>query len=710
MNLGKAVVFVFFPVQAQVPRSRLIPPERSANFIRWAHSVGIHEMTSVEEVVVEQPVALDRSYLAIDPEADALDALQTLRQFVLDELPSGAPPVGKWHGLDAYIEELCAYGIDKLSREPDDLNATSLRLRNDLEDVSCGNYRALIESFECAGAVREGVSDVRARLDELVLALPKLADATRKFSSNVSEKQKERDRRLRAITEHRAVSDILEMPRLMSTLIGSELYDEAIELRNNAEKLAATHPDERLISDICEEVEILTQQMVLQLLVLLRNNVQLPMCLRVVGFLRRLAVFSEFRLRMLFLHCRGDWMRTGIEAAVAATQQDQLVSLSDNTRAMIFEIVTQYRAVFNDDEEEEDEDDLINSTDITYSATSGILFDWTTSCIAEYLERLEKGTKNITEGAALNTVMQQAMYCGQSLGRVGADFRAALPPLFEDAVIRIYTSLLNAALRQFEMMIEDNRWAPVGSSALRKDRNQLYPSLENRDSRLSKGVLEVEETGSPKNEQYNPPIGVLDSPPLAVFLNGILAALNELRLCAPVSLGPRLGKVLQDTLINAGEYMSAIGGPGGAFLKRSDRPHFVSMAASLRDLCVQHAARCLDYCMNRNGLIDISYVHNRLNDVFGDALPQPSIGAETDMQLNGEQESNQTVEEEELVSSEAMKEASSQGENASAQRISGKEAKEENEANLNDIANGGECESGSKDGTAVDADDDNLIL
>lgn len=576
---------------------------------------------------------------SIDPEIDADDALRTLRQFIIDDAPADAPPLEQWPALDAYVEELCSFGVDRLTREPHDLTAASLRLKNDLEDVACSNYRALIESFECADAVRDGVGRVQKRLNDLVQTLPQLAEATRQFSANVTECQKERDRRLRSLAELRAVSEILEMPRLMHTLVASELYDEALELRDNALKLATLHPDHSLIKGVCNEMHVLTQQMVLQLLILLRNAVQLPTCLRVIGFLRRLYLFSEFRLRMLFLHCRGEWMRTGIESATASSPQTYLVNLSDNTRAMVFEIVTQYRAVFSDDEEDDGHDiggvhkdslSFANGTRPVASIhSSSILFDWTATCVSEYLQRLEEGVNELTDGAMLNTVLQQAMFCGQSLGRVGADFRAALPPMFEDAVMRIFTSHLNAALRQFEMMIDDNRWAPIGSSALRKDRGYLISSSSGGQDNNE----EVSTTAS--NEPYEPPPGVLDSPPLAVFLNGILVALNDLRLCAPVSLAQRLGTMLQQTLIKAGEYMSAIGGPGGAFLKRSDRPHFISMSINLRDLCVRHAARCLDHCISRNGLVDVSIIDRTLDDVFGDSLVPASVNTYTAEQLNG---------------------------------------------------------------------------
>ncbi|PXF47472.1 Conserved oligomeric Golgi complex subunit 8 [Gracilariopsis chorda] len=578
-------------------------------------------MTAAVPADQEKPSDIDNKPTPLDPEADADEALKAICQFVLSDLPVDSPACEKWHGLNAYIEELCGYSIERLSREPDDLSSACIRLRNELEDVACGNYRALIESFECAGAVRDGVADVRSRLDSLIDSLPKLADATRRFSAGVTDKQLERESRLRAITEHRAVADIVEMPRLMTTLISAELYDEALELRECAVKLYAMHSDELLIRHVCEEMDVLTQQMVLQLLVLLRNPIQLPMCLRIVGFLRRLDVFAEYRLRMVFLHCRGEWMRIGMETSTASTRQAELVTLSDNMRSMMFEIITQYRAVFNDDFEgsfERNEDESTTRTGRSYSHSSAILSDWTSASVTEYLNKLSDGIKDVKDGAALNTILQQAMYCGQSLGRVGADFRAALPPIFEDAVVKIYCSHLNAALRQFEMMIEDNRWAPVGSSALRKERGQGGAGQQKSREAGSN------QSGDLSTNQFDPPLAILDSPPLAVFLNGILAALNDLRLCAPISLGPRLGRVLQETLVNAGEFMAAIGGPGGAFLKRSDRPHYIAMASSLRNLCTPHATQCLEYCMNTSGMVDVDAIQDALTKIFGDTLPSGS--------------------------------------------------------------------------------------
>lgn len=81
---------------------------------------------------------------------------------------------------------------------------------------------------------------------------------------------------------------------------------------------------------------------------LLRADINLPACLRVIGHIRRLGVFKEREVRTQFLLARGSWMKSNMLATDASDAYALVNKCIDVTRLALFDITSQYRAVFAD--------------------------------------------------------------------------------------------------------------------------------------------------------------------------------------------------------------------------------------------------------------------------------------------------------------------------------------------------------------------------
>ena len=79
----------------------------------------------------------------------------------------------------------------------------------------------------------------------------------------------------------------------MQTCIRNGSYDDALDLRSFVNKLGYMHAELSVVQQLTANVAAAADSMLQQLLGKLRSNIQLPECLRVIGYLRRLAVFSE---------------------------------------------------------------------------------------------------------------------------------------------------------------------------------------------------------------------------------------------------------------------------------------------------------------------------------------------------------------------------------------------------------------------------------
>ncbi|KAI3831970.1 hypothetical protein MKX03_006344 [Papaver bracteatum] len=278
-----------------------------------------------------------------------------------------------------YVSELLSFTLERLHKEPELLRVNSERIRRQMQEVAVGNYRAFIAAADALVAIREQVSAVDKHLEATIMEKRKL---NRKLLAN-----------------HSTLLDLLEIPQC----VRNGNYDEALDLEAFVCKMSTMHPKLPVIQAVAAEVAHTTQSLLSQLLQKLRSNIQLPECLRIIGHLHRIGVFTESEMRL--------------------------------------------------------------------------------------------------------------QYCAMGLGWVGLDFRGLLPPLFEDAVLNLFSKNMATAVENFQVVLDSHRWV----AALPTGFSTNGPSAESQ-------------------EDVPPPSYLMEHPPLAIFVNGVSAAMNELRPCAPVSL------------------------------------------------------------------------------------------------------------------------------------------------------------------------------
>ncbi|XP_070043026.1 conserved oligomeric Golgi complex subunit 8 isoform X2 [Nicotiana tomentosiformis] len=360
-----------------------------------------------------------------------------------------------------YVSELLSFTLDRLHKEPELLRVDAERIRRQMQEVAVGNYRAFISAADALHAIREEVSSVDKHLESLIDEIPKLTSGCSEFSTSAEHILEKRKMNQTLLANHSTLLDLLEIPQLMDTCVRNGNYDEALDLEAFVSKLSTMHPKLPVIQALAAEVRQTTQSLLSQLLQRLRSNIQLPECLRIIGYLRRIGVFNEYEMRL--------------------------------------------------------------------------------------------------------------QYCAMGLGWVGLDFRGLLPPLFEEAVLKLFSKNMNAAVENFQLVLDSHRWVPLPAVG--------FPASS---------------FGEESQEDVTPPSSLMEHPPLAVFVNGVSVAMNELRPCAPLSLKHVLAQELVKGLQTVSD--SLLRYNTTRMLRENESLLFLSLCRAFIEVAFPHCVTCFGRC------------------------------------------------------------------------------------------------------------------
>ncbi|XP_067105298.1 conserved oligomeric Golgi complex subunit 8 [Osmerus mordax] len=464
----------------------------------------------------------------------------------------------------AYLSELSSYGVEKLNREPERLAEERAQILQQTRELAFSNYKTFIRTADCTEEIYKDFGRVESSVSKLLDKLPSFGEKCRGFIKEAEEIGVSRRMNSLTLNRHTEILEILEIPQLMDTCVRNGYYEEALELAAYVKRLEKKHSSLPVIQGIVHEVRQSAQLMLNQLLQQLRSNSQLPVCLRVIGYLRRMDVFKEAELRVKFLQARGSWLNSILAAIPDDDPYFHITKTIEACRVHLFDIITQYRAIFSD------EDPLLppGGQGVNESA---IFHGWVVQKVAEFLETLDKDLQRGV-GGRLDSLLGQCMYFGLSFSRVGADFRGQLAPMFQ----RVATDTFRKAIHE-------------AGDKFQEDMN-MY-TLISLPSMLGGTIPPVAPSTQPGTLQ--PPMALLDFPPLACFLNNILTAFNDLRLCCPIGLAQEVTKYLEDALFKVTKLILVFHRAEESAFSSREKELFVQFCCAFAEDMVPFLNRCL---------------------------------------------------------------------------------------------------------------------
>ncbi|XP_030060512.1 conserved oligomeric Golgi complex subunit 8 [Microcaecilia unicolor] len=525
----------------------------------------------------------------------------------------------------AYLLELSSSALDKLVREPERLAEERAQILQQTRDLAFSNYKTFIRTAECTEDIYRRFGQVQNSLDRLLDKLPPFQQSCRSFVQKAEEIACSRRKNSLTLNRHTEILEVLEIPQLMDTCVRNGYYEEALELAAYVRRLEKKHSSIPVIQSIVLEVRQSAQLMLEQLVQQLRTGLQLPACLRVLGYLRRMDIFTEAELRVKFLQARDAWLHSIQSSIPEDDPYFHITKTIETCRVHVFDIITEYRALFSD------EDPLLVPCSDQALSEAAIFHGWVLQKVAHFLQTLEHDLQRGV-GSRLDSLLGKCMYFGLSFSRVGADFRGQLAPIFQRVALTTFQTALQEAVAKFQE--EMNSYTLI-----------LAPAV------LGGSTIASVNVPSSQPGTLQPPMALLDFSPLACFLNGILTAFNDLRLCCPIALAQDVTAALEEAVSQVTKIILAFHQAEEAAFSSKEQELFVQFCTAFLEDLLPYLNRCLQLLFPPSQIAQILGIpatqlqqHGNLGyldvtpvqEALGSVLPQKEMVFLLESSLSGE--------------------------------------------------------------------------
>lgn len=485
---------------------------------------------------------------------------------------------------ESYVRELTQWSFSRLEGEPRRLAAEDARLGAEAEELAVRNYRCFVESATSVADARASLSRMTGSLDSLLGQLPSFASGCSAFASTAQRLRAAQRLNQAMLDSEGALLELLEIPQLMENCARLELYEAALDLEEYARTLRDRHAGVPVVEGVVADMRATLDRVHDQLLATLGSTVKLPVCLAVIGHLRRMGRTDEHGLRAQFLRSRSAWVDAQLARLLplrASSPYGYVTKYLDCSRTSLFEVVTQYRSIFVDDT-------AADADDEDARRGRGLLYYWAARRSRTLIATMRDALPALPDSSFVAGALEQCMYCGQSLARVGIDFRGLLPPLFEERAVEIFLSHVRPAPAAFAADLGVYDW--------------LVPP-----DRLERMGL----AGSSP---------LLPFPPLAMLASRLVAAFNQLRQCAPLSVRGRVSAAVAAALAECAHALrraavASLADAGGDGDGDERRP-IAGLARAMAELLLPRAEEMLA-AVYPGASMDLAGVRRTLAGVYG---------------------------------------------------------------------------------------------
>ncbi|XP_001604733.1 conserved oligomeric Golgi complex subunit 8 [Nasonia vitripennis] len=456
-----------------------------------------------------------------------------------------------------YLSKVGGYDVDGLLKEPDHLADEKNAVQQSTQELVFSNYKIFLRSAEDSREIFREFNQTEDRLDGLLEKIPQFMNKCKSFCNTSKDINTHKRLNSLILSKTTELLEILELPQLMESCLRSNQYSEALELSQYVRHLGAKHGDIPIIASIVNEIENSWSIMVNQVVNSLKEDLPLPRCLQLIGLLRSMDAFTESELRIKFIQARDSWLQALLDSIPAEDPNIHLTKTIELSRIHLFNIITQYKAMFNDDDHLAfGRDSIIND--------SAIFYQWLEEKVSQFLKTLEQDLPHAT---SIDSILGQCTYFGLSFGRVGADFTGRMSDIFIKVISNKFESNVSKTTKKFEKDI---------------DNFTLIHKSHKSDTKIET-VMNSE----------NPPEQLVEYYPLAEYCNGLIAAFNELRLNTPVALAQSFTNLLQNSLHTVAKTMFSYYKKRQKNFTPADRENMVRFTECFSEQLIPYIQYCI---------------------------------------------------------------------------------------------------------------------